>query len=160
MSKKISAGNTARKVLWLLLAAVLVAAGINLLLPGRVAWVEDRAGRLETAAVAAGIRLEQLSDMIGFLRDGSRLFVDARSRAAYEQGHLPEAVSVPYGAESGLTVLLKSARPPVVYCSGSECSLALDLAKKVRDLGRTDVAVFIGGMELWQAEMLPVEEGK
>lgn len=158
MSKKPSAGVTARKALWLVLAALILAAAVNLVHPKRIPWVGDWANRVEAQAVAEKMPLVQLSDMLNILRDGSRLFVDARPFAEYAQAHLPGALSLPFqtlekNAEAK-TAVLASAKPLVVYCSGPECDDSLLLALKLRDAGRGDIAVFIGGMELWQSELL------
>jgi len=158
MSKKPSAGETARKALWLILAALILAVTVNLLHPKRIPWVEDWASRVEAQAVAEKVPLVQLSDMLNFLRDGSRLFVDARPAEEYAKAHLPGAVSLPFQTlESSQVSMLSSDKPLVVYCSGPECDDSLLLALELRKLGRADAAVFIGGMELWQAELLSTE---
>ncbi len=158
MSKKPSAGETARKALWLILAALILAVAVNLLHPKRIPWVEDWANRVEAQAVAEKVPLVQLSDMLNFLRDGSRLFVDARPAEEYAKAHLPGAVSLPFQTlESSQVSMLSSDKPLVVYCSGPECDDSLLLALELRKLGRADAAVFIGGMELWQAELLSTE---
>lgn len=177
MSKKPSAGETARKALWLILAALILSVAVNLLHPKRIPWVEDWANRVEAQAVAEKVPLVQLSDMLNFLRDGSRLFVDARPAEEYAKAHLPGAVSLPFHSievreapllrsndqrewqtlESAQVSRLSSDKPLVVYCTGPECDDSLLLAIELRKLGRNDVAVFIGGMELWQSELLSTE---
>jgi 3-mercaptopyruvate sulfurtransferase SseA len=158
MNKKRSAGDTARKSCWLILAAVVLAAGINLFHPQRIPWVEDWGNRVEAHAVRENVALVQLTEMIEFLRDGSRLLVDARSAEEYAKGHIPGAISAPFMDEKIPDLVLQSQKLPVFYCSGRECDDGLLLALDVRAAGREDVAVFIGGMELWESELLQVEE--
>jgi rhodanese-related sulfurtransferase len=158
MSKKPPAGETARKALWLILAALILAVVVNLLHPKRIPWVDDWANRVEAQAVAEKVPLVQLSDMLNFLRDGSRLFVDARPADEYAKSHLPGAISLPFQSLEETSVLaLPLGKPLVIYCTGPECDDSLLLAIELRKLGREDVAVFIGGMELWQAELLGAE---
>ena len=158
MSRNSSAGDTARKALWLILAALILAAAVNLLHPRRIAWVEDWAHRVEAQAVAENIQLVQLSDMLHILRDGSRLFVDARPAEEYTKSHLPGAVSLPFQTLEETSVsALPLDKPLVIYCTGPECDDSLLLAMELRALGREDVSVFIGGMELWQSELLSTE---
>jgi rhodanese-related sulfurtransferase len=161
MSKKPPAGETARSALWLILAAMILAAAVNLLHPKRIPWVADWANRVEAQAVAEQVPLVQLPDMLNFLRDGLRLFVDARPTEEYAKGHLPGAISLPFEKldqhASIVAQVLTSAKPPVLYCTGPECDDSLLLALELRKLGRDDIAVFIGGMELWQAELLSTE---
>lgn len=161
MSKKPPAGETARKALWLILTALILAVAVNLLHPKRIPWVEDWANRVEAQAVAEQVPLVQLSDMLNFLRNGSHLFVDARPAEEYARGHLPGAISLPFetlNQRAGIVAqVLASAKPPVLYCTGPECDDSLLLAIELRKLGRKDAAVFIGGMELWQGELLSTE---
>ncbi len=163
MNKNNSAADTAKKILWLILAAVLLAAGVNWIHPKRIAWVEDWGSRVEVNVVREGIALVQLPEMIEFLRDNSRLLVDARPANEYARGHIPGAVSVPFEvvAMDGVIPieLLRAGPGQVFYCSGPECDDGLLLAIAVRETGRDDVAVFIGGMELWGSELLAFEEG-
>jgi len=161
MSKKPTAGETARKALWLILTAVLLAMVVNLVHPKRIPWVENWGGRTEAQAVAEQMPLIQLSDMLTFLRNGSRLFVDARPAEEYARAHLPGAVSLPFQTlgkyPAVVAQVLASDKPPVLYCTGPECDDSLLLAIHLRKLGRKDVSVFIGGIKLWQSELLSTE---
>ena len=161
MSKKPTAGETARRMLWLILIAVLLAVIVNLIHPKRIPWVENWGSRVEAQAVAEQMPLIQLPDMLNSLRNGSHLFVDARSAEEYARAHLPGAVSLPFQTLEKYPVVmaqvLASGKPPVFYCIGPECDDSLLLALHLRKLGRKDVSVFIGGMKLWQSEMLSTE---
>lgn len=161
MSKKPSSSETACKVLWLILAAVILTAVVNLVHPKRIPWIGDWVNRVEAQAVAENMQLVQLSDMLNILRDGSRRFVDARPADEYAQAHLPGAISLPFQTLEKNSVanaaVLAADKPLVIYCSGPECDDSLLLALELRKLGCADVAVFIGGMELWQAELLSTE---
>ncbi|MBL7016946.1 MAG: hypothetical protein ISR84_05255 [Kiritimatiellales bacterium] len=163
MNKKTTAGDTAKKTVWLILAAVILAVGVNMLHPGRIPWVEDWGSRVEAQAVEEGIELVQLSGVIDLLRNGSRILIDVRSFDEYIRGHIPGAASVPFeliAANGTIPIELLRAGPGLVfYCSGPECDDSLLLAIAAREIGRDDVAVFIGGMALWESEWLAVEEG-
>lgn len=162
MTKKPSALETLRRVGWLILAAVLLAGIVNLVHPKRISWVEDWVEQVEAQAVEEGIPLVQLSGVIDILRNRSRVLIDARPAVDYARGHIPSAVSVPFEsvAENGTipVELLRSGPGLVFYCSGPECDDSLLLAIVAREIGRDDVAVFVGGMELWTSELLAVEE--
>ncbi len=94
-------------------------------------------------------------------RDESVVFIDARAASAFEQGHVPGALNVPYAA--GDTVLPPAvlARPRsgivVVYCEGADCGSSLGLARILADGGFADVRVVMGGWEEWLKAGLPVE---
>lgn len=161
MSKKPPAGETARRVLWLILVAVLLAVVVNLIHPKRIPWVENWGSRVEAQAVAGQVPLVQLVDLLNFLRNGSHLFVDARSAEEYARAHLPGAVSLPFQTlekySAVVAQVLTSDKPPVLYCTGPECEDSLLLALHLRKLGCKDVSVFIGGLKLWQSELLDTE---
>jgi len=146
--------KTAKQVFILIGVALLLAGLTNLIHPGRIPWVEDWANRVEAQAVSEKVALVQLSEVLDFLREDSRLFVDARSAAEYANGHIPGAVL----ASAELTELLNEPRPLVLYCTGVECEDSLLLALELRKLGREDISIFIGGMDIWRSELLSVEE--
>ena len=104
----------------------------------------------EIAVSEAAERLEEI------------LFVDARSRAAYGEGHLPGAVSLPYEefetAYGEVAEMLVPGVPLVAYCEGGECTLSHSLATALRQGGYDDVRVLAGGFEAWLQAGLLVEQ--
>jgi len=155
--------KTTKQVFILIGVAVLLAGLINLIHPKRIPWVEDWGHRVEAQAVSEKVALVQLSEILEFLREDSRLLVDARSEEEYVRGHIPGAISLPFESMAIvpkiIAEVLASEKRPIIYCSGIECDDSLLVALEIRKLGRTDVAIFIGGMEVWRSELLSVEEG-
>jgi rhodanese-related sulfurtransferase len=151
--------KTVKQILILIGIAVLIAGAVNLIHPARIPWVEDWANRVEAQAVREKIDLVHLSEMLDYLRNDSRLLVDARPAEEYARGHIPGAISLPFESmdPQGVAQVIASAKAPVFYCSGVECDDSLLLALELRKLGRVDGAIFIGGMDLWRAEMLSIE---
>ena len=155
--------KTVKQVFILIGIAVLFAGLVNLIHPNRIPWVEDWGHRVEAQAVSEKVALVQLSGLLDFLREDSRLLVDARPAEEYARGHIPSAISLPFESMAMvpevITQVLASEKPPIFYCSGIECEDSLLVALELRKLGRSDVAVFVGGIELWRAELLSEEEG-
>ena len=79
--------------------------------------------------------------------------LDVRSRAAYEAGHIPGAVSLPY-AEIDADAL--PAGLLVVYCWGPGCNAAHHGAARIAALGRP-VKEMLGGWEYYVREGWPIE---
>lgn len=81
------------------------------------------------------------------------VLVDTRSTAAWEQGHVPEALHRP---TADLPGDLDPAVPVVVHCWGPGCNGA---TKAALVLARAGFAVreMIGGFEYWAREGLPVD---
>lgn len=78
--------------------------------------------------------------------------VDVRSRAEYEQGHVPGAIHIPFTTLlfGRAPVPLGRDRPVVVYCGhGPRARLA---AAGLRRRGFIDVRLLAGHMSAWKSE--------
>ena len=111
---------------------------------------------------AAKLSLEtDPSDVYADMESGGRGFVviDARSRDAYREAHVPGAVSLPYGEiDVAGTAGLSRNDVMVVYCWGPHCNAAAKAALRLSALGFR-VREMIGGIEGWRHEGLPLECG-
>jgi rhodanese-related sulfurtransferase len=91
------------------------------------------------------------------------LVIDAREAADYAEGHISGALSLPYNdamAEPERVKKLDPAgRPIVIYCSGGDCELSMDLAKLMVEAGKRRVLVYEGGFPEWQGAGLAVAKG-
>lgn len=91
----------------------------------------------------------------------SALFVDARSKQQYEEGHIKGALSLPWQevevsfAEASGS--LNSGKTIVTYCDGEACDLSRSLALFLKEMGFSDVRVLVNGWTLWRSAQLPVE---
>ena len=92
---------------------------------------------------------------------GTALFVDARAREAYEDGHIPGAVSLPVGQfDTYIDSFIgenSTDGPIVAYCSGRTCEDSHKLAQLLLEIGFVNVRVFIDGFPGWEAEGYPIE---
>jgi rhodanese-related sulfurtransferase len=90
------------------------------------------------------------------------VLVDARSRHAYEQAHIPGAMSIPHAeleAESARELLAeRGADLFVTYCWRASCNAATKAAAKMAAFG-LPVKEMLGGIDGWRAERLPVVTG-
>jgi rhodanese-related sulfurtransferase len=104
------------------------------------------------------------SDVWGDLTRGASRFVllDARSREAYLDAHLPGAVSGPHAEltpEWARSVLEEhDAELFVAYCWRTSCNGATKAAARLASFG-LPVKEMIGGIEGWRAEGLPTVSG-
>jgi rhodanese-related sulfurtransferase len=97
-----------------------------------------------------------VSDVAAALEAGEQDFVllDARSRGAYDAGHLPGAVHL-----SELTAETVAELPEglvVAYCWGPSCNGACKAALRLAQLGRP-VKEMLGGYEYWAREGHPIQ---
>nr|WP_246450736.1 rhodanese-like domain-containing protein [Allostreptomyces psammosilenae] len=100
-----------------------------------------------------------VSDVHAALAAGADDFVllDSRSRAAWEQGHVPGAVHLPSAEIPRRAAELLDVNVPVVtYCWGPGCDGAARAALALARLGYR-VKEMIGGIEYWLREGFAVQ---
>jgi rhodanese-related sulfurtransferase len=112
---------------------------------------------LDTPIMTQMVMLKKLYDA------DAALVVDAREAAEYAEGHIAGALSLPYndalGEPDKVKALDSGGRPIVVYCSGGDCELSIDLAKLLLGAGKRKVLVYQGGYPEWQGAGNPVAHG-
>ena len=93
---------------------------------------------------------------------GEALFIDARTEAEYLNEHIPGAISLSIDELSDPEPLLLSlnAANYITYCDGESCLLSTDLAYVMAGLGMEPVYVYHEGLEVWNANGLPVVRGE
>lgn len=87
------------------------------------------------------------------LADAGAAFVDVRERSEFEDGHVPDAVHIPYEELERRLGEIPTGREVVVYCAGGvRSSLAVSLIQRS---GRS-AANLRGGFQAWLGADLPV----
>ena len=91
-------------------------------------------------------------------RQGGVLFLDVRDAEHYAQGHVPGALSLPYHefttAYPRMAPKLPGRGPILLYCYGSECGLAMRVAKMLLVRGYDNLLLLQDGIEGWQEARL------
>lgn len=142
-----------------LLLAVSAMLGLtaNVLRPAatRLPWAGDWAHHVENLAFRAGVPVAFLESARARVGAADTVVFDARIPAQYAAGHLPGAFSLPLedverqlGAHAAR---LRPDTPILVYCGGADCTDALELALKLRELGFADLTLYPGGYAEWAA---------
>ena len=89
------------------------------------------------------------------------VFVDARSRDDYDEGHIKGAVSLPVGQFDEKIEAFSEQYPPdkpiITYCSGRTCEDGNKLAQHLLEFGYMEIGVFIDGFPGWEAAGYPIE---
>ena len=160
--------KTIKEISILVGAAIVAAFAVNYLSPSGIALVGqwDTAKGVITANEKNDMVLNDLeiSDvpLAKKLYDSQKfLFVDARSRDDYDEGHIKGAISLPVGQFDEKIEAFLEQYPPekaiVTYCSGRTCQDSHRLAQFLLELGYTEINVFIDGFPGWEAEGHPIE---
>ena len=134
----------------------------NALRPGGIPFIQDWDLR-DLAVCTDGSRIPWLetNEAIAMFEGGQALFIDARTPAEFDAGHIPNAINVPYDEfDSYLELLLEQApmyNVLVTYCDGAECHSSIELAIKLCNAKLGDTRIFFGGAEEWTKAGMPLE---
>ena len=158
----------AKEIAILLGLAVGLAFTVNFLSPVGIALVgqwDTSQGVITAKAKNDGVmddlEIEDVKIARQIYNSGTALFVDARAREAYEDGHIPGAVSLPVGQfDEDIDAFMSEYSPEqriVTYCSGRTCEDSHKLARLLLEFEFVNVRVFIDGFPGWEAEGYPIE---
>lgn len=152
-------------VMWqvpaILLIAAVVAVAVNRLRP------DNTLPLMATRPLAAAVQSEDQADQISITQarelfeQNAALFLDARSRDDYLQGHIRGALSLPWQEVderfADISDELSEDSVIITYCDGERCLLSHHLARYLKDMGFSHVRVVKNGWSLWRQNSLPVE---
>ena len=160
--------KTIKEISILVGTSVIVALTVNYFSPGGIALVGqwDTAQGVITANEKNDVVLNDLEigdvSLAKKLFDSQKfIFVDARSRGDYDEGHIKGAVSLPVGQFDEKIEAFLERYPPekaiITYCSGRTCEDSHKLAQLFLAFGYTEINVFIDGYPGWETEGYPIE---
>ena len=90
---------------------------------------------------------------------GTAIFIDARDPEDYESGHIKNSINIPYDYYEDYEEVIDGLADDavyVIYCSGDECSLSIDLADFLYNEKLFDkLLIFEGGWPEWRDEGYP-----
>ena len=131
---------------------------INVLSPGRIAWITPPKPVLATADEISLAEAEVL------WRSGSGFFLDARAPLDYAAGHIANALSLPAEAFArhypAIAPMLARDSMIVVYCDGPRCELSHELLGRLRELGYAKTRVLVNAWTIWRQAKLPTTSGE
>ena len=85
---------------------------------------------------------------------GSAIFIDARDPEDYELGHIQNAINIPYDYYEDYEEVMNGLDDDgiyIIYCSGEECSLSIDLAEHLYNEKLIDkLLIYEGGWPQWR----------
>jgi len=107
-----------------------------------------------TSPMAINIEFAQ-----NLFNEKSAIFIDSRDSEDYNSGHIENAINIPfdyYEDYEDVINELDDTATHVIYCSGDECSLSMDLADYFfNELDFENVLIFDGGWPQWRDADLP-----
>jgi len=156
--------KTIKQVFFIALIVLVAGFASNRLRSDKMPLVEDWSAK-SNLVTSSGENLEiSLSEATNLFKKGEAVFIDARSMAEYDAGHIKGAISLPYKevdwkfVEAMAGVSEESA--VITYCDGETCELSMELAVFLRNAGYKNVKVLSNGWSAWKQNGLPVETGE
>lgn len=146
-----------------LLVPALFAAGHAMIRP-----LPEGFGKKERRPAASERTEEQYNEDVVRLAElhasGAALFIDARTRREYREGHLEGAIHLPFEAflSSGRPDVLDFMPPEIpyfVYCGGGDCDASHKVREMLETFGYFDVEVFEPGWPAIEEHGLPIVQG-
>jgi rhodanese-related sulfurtransferase len=124
--------------------------------------VTPKAGTKPETALPKGVQGFVPLEKAKALFDGKvAVFLDARGEEAFAEGHIPGAMNVPYDQlvdyYEVLTATVATDQLVVVYCWSLTCDFSDSLASELALMGYTNIVIFRGGWEEWQAAGYPTD---
>ncbi len=156
-----------RQMLWqvpaLLAMAVLLAIGVNHWRAQAIPLIGDWSEEARFADASGESLIISLDEARAVFGKSGTVFVDARSAAEYERGHIQGALCIPWQAVDSYFMAavgqLEKAQAIVTYCDGVSCDLSHELTLFLKEMGFENVRVLVNGWSVWRDAGLPTEEG-
>lgn len=123
-------------------------------------------GSEENAKISMVIEIIDLDRLRQLMEEKRVVIFDVRPNIFFKMGHIPGAHSLQEkefdtdlnAAKLLINNALEDHKQIIVYCSGTHCSDAAKVAKKLSDLGYGNLIVFESGWEAWQEAGLEEEQ--
>jgi rhodanese-related sulfurtransferase len=154
-----------RESLLIIIIAGFLAFGLNLVrqnpvdLSGRAPIPMEPNALVDNQEVLAGVQEITLDEAIDKFRQGTALFVDARSVDEFLNGHIDGAINIPETNFEKYIGPFMAANAPetllITYCEGKSCQLSQRLAEKLILSGFDTVYHLKDGWGEWKRNGLP-----
>jgi len=157
-----------KKVLYILLFAIVLALVYNIFSIDGIDFVKkeskiDMLKSIDVTGVAdtnKSLKAITLAQAIQLYSKENVIFVDARDKWEFSDGHIKGAINIPeYSFDSNITDVstLSKENIIIVYCSEEDCNLSKKLTEQFLILGFNKTYVFLGGITEWKEAELPIE---
>lgn len=85
------------------------------------------------------------------------VIIDVREPSKYNKEHIRGAINIPASEIEKRINEIPSEKPVIVYCGSYSCTASLVAARKLSELGRSNIYRFVGGLLEWRTAGLPTE---
>lgn len=150
-----------RQTIGIIAVACILAAGVNCFRQDSIPFVGNWSPDSRFSDTSGQSMVIGLTEASRMYTKGTAVFVDARPKHQYAQGHIKDAVSLPWQQvhERFMEAVdrLEAAETLICYCDGENCELSHDLALFLADMGLEDTRVLVNGWTVWKEAGLPTQ---
>lgn len=143
--------------------ALLLSMVVTSLRPDVVAFLFQHRADPPPGEFPEGIKEISVLNAFEKLKQGSTVFVDARSPEDFRKLRIRGAISLPESEKDAwLERVMQEMAPDtplIAYCSDSLCHLAQDLTETLVLAGFQNVRTMKAGLKEWESQGLPMESG-
>jgi 3-mercaptopyruvate sulfurtransferase SseA len=155
-----------KQTLWqiplLIITASLMAGGVNHWRSDGIALVGDWSPEARFADAAGDSLIIDMAEASHLFREKAVVFVDARPKSQYLEGHIRGALNLPWQeVDQYFTEMadrIDGSEMIVTYCDGESCDLSHALALFLQEMGFANVRVLVNGWTVWQQAGLPTDK--
>ena len=97
--------------------------------------------------------------LLGLGKESKAVWVDPRTKTAYQNGHIPGAIHVPYQDVAEQFRALEKFDAVIVYGVDFNDPKAEGMSKRLIELGLDDVRTLEGGLRAWENSGYELEKG-
>jgi rhodanese-related sulfurtransferase len=160
--------KTIKEMSGIFLGAVMIALLVNSFSPVGIPLIgqwDESVGALranpDDKMAAPGLEIDNMAIAKQIFDQGSTLFVDARSKTDFLEGHVAGAISLPVSEfDDRIETFFNQYLPNqamIIYCSGRLCQDSHHLAQKLMEFGYENISIMIDGFPGWKARGYPIE---
>jgi hypothetical protein len=119
-------GNTVRQTIFIILISVALGAAANIIRPDSIPFVDTWSMADKLVTEEGDTLAIPLEDAAALFADNEVVFLDARTPAEYEKGHIQGAVNLPWHeVDNYFETVIMTLDPEamfITYCDGEACS--------------------------------------
>ncbi len=145
----------------ILLLAATAGLGINSLRTDGLSLSTDWSPAARMALASGENLLIPLEEAKDHFLARTALYLDARPKDTYDQGHIKGALNLPLedldDRYTDVVAHIPTDKLIITYCEGITCDLSEELARFLREDGFENVKVLADGWTVWRNAHLPVE---
>ena len=152
---------TFRQMIFVLILSVVIGLSVNAIRSDGIPVIGDwfTEGRLSSDD-GSSLEIPIIEAKAAF-NENRAVFLDARDKGLFEQGHIKGAKSLPWHSvdDHFIDIVEGIANDTLIitYCDGETCDLSHELALFLKEMGFSNVKVLVNGWTVWQEMNLSVE---